>query len=224
MNKKVLNTTLSVLFAIALIVFTITLSISLPIYFRPFYYMHIKPLDIPYYTGYDYQTIKHGYDQVLNYLTLPWDNVFKAGVFKYSTEGASHFADCKKLFNLNAVSLLLSVAIIVTIKILEKKEKLTLDKPKGLSVSFYAGISTLSLFVIIAIVVAVDFDSAFTIFHTMFFPGKDNWLFDPRYDEIITALPQQFFMNSAILIVLSILLISLAFILIPIIKKKKAQN
>ena len=224
MNKNTLNTFLSVLYALALIVLTITISIALPIYFRPFYYMQVNPLNIPDYTGYDFKTIIAGYNQVLNYLTLPWVNTFSAGVFKFSIEGASHFADCKGLFNLNAICLILSVAIIVTIKVLEKKEKISLNKVKGFSVSFYAGISTLSLFIILALIISIDFDSAFTIFHTLFFPGKDNWVFDPRYDEIITALPQQFFMNCAILIVLSIVIISVVFIVLAVLKKKKENK
>lgn len=44
---------------------------------------------------------------------------------------------------------------------------------------------------------ALDFDRAFVVFHALFFPGKDNWLFDPETDQIITILPQVFFRNSA---------------------------
>ncbi|MDY6096348.1 MAG: DUF1461 domain-containing protein [Oscillospiraceae bacterium] len=33
----------------------------------------------------------------------------------------------------------------------------------------------------------------------MFFPGKTNWLFDPRTDQIILILPDTYFRNCAIL-------------------------
>ena len=56
---------------------------------------------------------------------------------------------------------------------------------------------------------ALDFDRAFVVFHSLFFPGKTNWLFDPRTDEIINILPQEFFMNCALLI-LAILIIGCA--------------
>ena len=53
---------------------------------------------------------------------------------------------------------------------------------------------------------ALDFDRAFVIFHSLFFPGKDNWIFDWSMDPIILFLPQDFFRNCAILI-LALLLV-----------------
>ena len=47
---------------------------------------------------------------------------------------------------------------------------------------------------------ALDFDRAFVIFHSIFFPGKTNWVFDWYADPIIRVLPQEFFMDCAILI------------------------
>lgn len=45
-----------------------------------------------------------------------------------------------------------------------------------------------------------DFSRAFTVFHAVFFPGKDNWLFNPATDEIILIMPERFFLNCALLI------------------------
>ena len=42
--------------------------------------------------------------------------------------------------------------------------------------------------------------AAFTVFHAVFFPGKDNWLFNPATDEIILIMPERFFLNCALLI------------------------
>ena len=47
---------------------------------------------------------------------------------------------------------------------------------------------------------ALDFDRAFVIFHSIFFPGKTNWVFDWYTDQIIRVRPQEFFMDCAILI------------------------
>ena len=52
---------------------------------------------------------------------------------------------------------------------------------------------------------ALDFDRAFVIFHRVFFPGKENWIFDWQTDPIILFLPQDFFRNCAILILLLLL-------------------
>ena len=47
---------------------------------------------------------------------------------------------------------------------------------------------------------ALDFDRAFVVFHAIFFPGKDNWIFDPATDQIILVMPEVFFRNCALLI------------------------
>lgn len=63
---------ISILFAIALGLLIITFSIGLPIYLRFFYYLHIPALNLEQTSGYTYAQIKTAYDQVLNYLTLPF--------------------------------------------------------------------------------------------------------------------------------------------------------
>ena len=60
---------------------------------------------------------------------------------------------------------------------------------------------------------ATDFDRAFTVFHGIFFPGKENWLFDPATDPVILLLPEEFFRNCAIAIAASLLLLCLVLIL-----------
>ena len=51
----------------------------------------------------------------------------------------------------------------------------------------------------------IDFSWAFTMFHKLFF-RNDYWIFDPRIDPIIIALPEELFMicGGAILILLVI--------------------
>ena len=208
------------LFGLAVFLFIITFSIALPIYCRFFYYLHINALELPAQSGVDYNSIKAAYDEVLNYLTLP-NAPFGTGVFRYSADGAAHFADCKVLFNLNAIVLICSSLTIWPLFILDKKGVLKLYRPKGFSVAFFSAIAIFIVFFVLAIVVAIDFDAAFTTFHHLFFPGKDNWTFNSYYDQIITVLPQQFFMNCAILIVSSIIVISLSIIAVNLVKRQK---
>ncbi len=217
---KKLNVFLTVIFAVAVFLLIITASIALPIYLRFFYYLQIEPLGLQQSTGHDYQTIKAAYDEVLNFLTLP--NVpFGTGVFKYTESGMAHFYDCKVLFDLNAIVLILSTAITITLLILSKKKVITLCRPFKMSAAFISAVSIFAFFGLLIILVSLDFDAAFTTFHHIFFPGKDNWLFDPRYDQILRILPQEFFMSCAILIASSIILISVSIIIFQLIKRKK---
>ncbi len=214
------NKIITSVFGVALAILILTVSIGLPIYFRPFYYIQIDALDMVENTGYDYDVIKTAYDEVLDYLTLPWCE-FGTGELRHSESGASHFADCLVLFNLNAIALLISLAVVVTLLVLRRCKRVELLSPRGLHIGFWSGISLLSVFGVLAALAATNFDRAFVIFHSIFFPGKTNWYFDPYLDEIINIMPQQFFMNCAILIVSSIILISVTLIIHAIVIKRK---
>ena len=218
--KKALSITTTCLFGIAVFLFIITFSIGLPIYCRFFYYLQIEPLQIPQNTGFSFEQIKEAYDQVLDYLTLP-NATFSTGDFKFSQEGYSHFADCKKLFDLNAVTLIISSIVIISLLLLNKFNKIGLLRPFGCSVALISAISILVVGALLIIVISINFDGAFITFHHLFFPGKDNWTFHPDKDQIITALPQEFFMNCAILIGSSIIFISLFIIVFQLVKRKK---
>ncbi len=208
MEKEKLNKWLTRLFAFALVIFIITFSIGLPIYFRPFYYLHINALDLParYNAECTYEMVKDAYDEVLDYLTLPGKE-FGTGEFPHSHEGAAHFKDVKGLFTLNTVALISSTAILITLYILNRKKIFTLEKKNGHHITYYVGKWTLIGFIIVGLLAAINFDVAFNIFHKIFFPGKSNWEFDYRVDPIIWVLPQAFFRNCAILIVFSIIAI-----------------
>ena len=214
MKNKVLTT----IFGIAVFILIITVSISMPIYLRFFYYLQIEPLNITDY--YDYDVVKTAYNQMLNYLTLP-GGTFKTGALPHSSDFASHMKDVKGLFMLNFWGLIISATTVITLLILNKKNKIELCRPFNMSVSF---ISAVSIFIVIAIIgslVAVDFSKAFTVFHKIMFPGKDNWLVDSDIDPAILVLPAEFFLNCAILIGVSVVAISLTIIIINLIKRQK---
>ncbi len=219
-NGKTLNRFLTVILSIFLVILVITFSIGLPIYFRPFYYMQIQKLGIPEKTGYTVEQIKDAYNEVLDFLVLP-NREFGTGVFKWSEDGKSHFADCKRLFNLNLILFIISLIIVIATFVLHKKKIIKICRPCGYNFVFTCGISTISIFALLAGLCSVDFDTAFTVFHAIFFPGKDNWMFNSREDQIIMAMPTEFFMSCAILIASSIILISIGFIIYGIIEKKK---
>lgn len=197
--KKPIDITLTVVFIVALVLFMLTFSIGLPIYCRFFYYIQIKTLKMEEATGYDYATIKAAYDGILDFCTLP-NKPFNSGVFKMSESGISHFADCKKLFNLNLAVMICSGAVTFALTLLNRFKIITLRRPRGHRPYLIAAVVAVALPLIIGALAAINFDKAFGIFHKIFFPGKDNWTFDPQTDQIITVMPEQFFMNCAIII------------------------
>ena len=220
MRCKPLDITLTVILAVALAVLIITASIGLPIYFRPFYYWQIESLELPDITGFSYEEIKQSYDSLMDFLLLPGGE-FTTGVFAYSEEGKSHFVDCKGLFTLNTVCLVLSLVVSVALLILDKKGVISLRHPKGFHIVGVSGAGTLALFALLGGLIALDFDKAFAVFHRIFFPGKDNWLFNPKYDQIILALPEAFFLRCAVAIISSVIILSLGSVVFAVIRRRR---
>ncbi len=213
---KKLSCIVSILYVIAAVLFTATFSIGLPIYARQFYFSQIDDLELEKESGATKEQIKESYNELIDYLTIP-NAEFSTGVFEYSEEGKSHFEDCKHLFLLNGTVLLISAAFLAAAEILDKTKKLPLARRDLLAI---AGGTTLSVCTVLTVLVAIDFDRAFTAFHKLFFAGKDNWVFDSETDEIIKILPADFFANCAILIGAGIIVLSVLFIVIGIVKKR----
>ena len=61
--------------------------------------------------------------------------------------------------------------------------------------------------------IVVDFSKAFVIFHNIFFDNS-YWIFDPRTDPIINALPEMVFMIYALIIIMFLLVEAILFKLI----------
>jgi integral membrane protein (TIGR01906 family) len=198
MKQRILAITQAVLIALVVL----SGSIALPLLFRPFFYWHIGPLRLPELVELTVPEIKTAYNEVMNYC-IGLTDTFSAGSLPFSDAGAEHFADVQKLFVLDLRALVASAILLIGIRIAFQKGKLRLlDHTPGFwgAVGLGFGISA------VGALAALDFNKAFMVFHKLFFPGKDNWLFDPRTDPIILMLPAGFFRNCAILIFATILL------------------
>lgn len=221
MIHPILKRILCVIFALAVFAVIITVSIGLPIYIRPFYYAHIEALDLPTYSGFSADQIRQAYDEVLDYLTIP-GREFGTGTLAYSQEGKSHFEDCKVLFDLNATVLVISSLCLLNLLILRRKiGPYRLGKR---SAAFYGALAAIVIPIVVGGLAAANFDKAFVVFHTIFFPGKDNWIFDYRTDQIILVLPQDFFMHCAILIGAGVLCLSLAVLMAELVRSRKGKK
>ncbi len=189
----------TVLFAIAIGLTLLTFSIAVPIFCRPFYYSQIDSLDLVEDTGYSEEEIKTAYDEMLDYC-IGTQREFSVGDLKWSESGASHFEDVRVLFILDYVVLFCGVAAIIVLLVLKRMLRIKCAPILRRGPCFWSGAVLLVAFLVIGGYAATDFDRFFTVFHHVFFPGKENWLFDPVTDPIITLLPEVFFRNCAILI------------------------
>lgn len=232
-QKRALNISVTVIFIIALVIFIIGFSIGLPIYCRFFYYIQIRTLDLPaqaaeYGIKADYAQIKQAYDEVLNFCTLP-GREFGTGIFKWTETEKGHFADCKVLFSLDFWLTLCTGIVSLTLVLLNRFKVITFVKPLKRRAYFWAAVIAVALPVLIfLLVLIVGFDRAFEAFHAVFFPAKENWNFDPETEQIIIVMPQEFFMNCAIIIGVGLITFSGALIatdfIVSKLEKKKSEK
>ena len=184
-------------------------AIALPILFRPFYWWHIAPYGIPESMGLTTAQIKEAYDEMLDYC-MGLSRDFSVGVLPFSASGAEHFADVRNLFIWDLAVFAFAAIALGILCYVNRKDQLRLA---GHTPGFWSAVGLGASFVIVGGLVAIDFEKAFTVFHKIFFPGKDNWLFDPYEDPVINILPAEFFANCAILIFAVILISCTALIL-----------
>ena len=176
----------AIVMSIAVALAILTGSIALPIIIRPFYYAQIDPLELERSSGLSREEIIEAYDEVLDYCIGASDE-FSAGVLPFSESGSAHFADCRSLFILDLWLFFGSMAAIALLKLYRRRHEIPRLRGHGAAFWGAAGIGVVLL--VIGAAAATNFDHAFTVFHSLFFPGNDNWIFDPAQDPIITLMP-----------------------------------
>ncbi len=156
------------------------------------YRVDMKALDICETSGLTYEVVLRNYRDAMRFLS-PFHNApFHLTDLAYSEDGAQHFVDTKGIFNaLYLAGALCTVTIAVLLLSKRRKDK------RFLRVS---GVTTLALPLLIGLFAAIDFNSLFILFHKIFF-NNDLWIFQPDIDQIITILPETFFLHCAVVIV-----------------------
>lgn len=157
------------------------------------YRLDIRWLGIEAASGLAKQQILANYRAVMQYLSPFSSAPFSLPSLRFSADGAAHFADVKRIF----LGVYLAGGVSGILLAALKKAKLL---RRG--VCRAAGIATLVLPGVILGGMALDFDTAFVLFHKLFFPGATNWLFDYVADPVIYILPDTFFLHCAVFIAL----------------------
>lgn len=206
---------------ITVMLWILSLSVAVPLVCRSFYYAHIEWLHLPEYTGYTVDQIRSAYDEMMDFCMN--GAPFGTGVLRWTRSGMEHFADCAVLFRfdltvLKVTSVLMLIGGILSVSGLKCRTILARGP------LFWAGFVLSAGFLIIAGLASLDFDRAFVTFHHLFFPGKDNWIFNPWEDEIINILPEVFFRNCAILIVSILFILCIVSMIIDLFYYRKIDR
>ena len=212
------DTFLGIVRAALIALVMLTGAIAVPILFRPFFYLHIKPFDLANAVGLTVEQVKAAYNEMMNFC-IGLTDTFSVGALSFSQSGRQHFEDVQKLFLLDLRVLVGAGVLLIAVMVLQRKKTIRLW---GHTPGFWGAVALGTAGVVIAALAALDFDRAFAVFHQVFFPGKNNWAFSSVQDPVINILPSEFFRNCAILI-LTIIFISSTFLLIYDIKSRPKE-
>lgn len=209
-NKK------DVFLSIMLMIFIISFAVVFTVFFKQLYYFDISYLNIDLSSGMSIETIKENYNVLIDYQSIFYQGTLKLPDFVMSTSGRIHFQEVKVIFETIQITTIVSGLIVVPMVIKRLKEK---------EYRFFklAGMLTIVIPAMLGFVVALDFDSAFVLFHKIVF-RNDFWIFDYRSDPVIRILPETFFMHCFILIVAIVIILALLCLAFYYHKQKQIIN
>lgn len=196
-NKKILLGFLRAALSLMLVLLFISGAVFTVLAFRPLYYYDVDHLNIEKTSGLSKERILENYDALIDY-NLPLEDgelVFPS--LNMSEHGKQHFAEVKDLFDLFKILflVLLPLCIVGIAFFAFIKERLYL---------LITAIMSAALPAIVGALAAISWDTLFVKFHELFFDNR-YWVFDPRYDPVITILPDTFFLHCAVGIALIVL-------------------
>lgn len=151
-------------------------------------------------SGYTRTEAEANVEAALSYLSPFTNKDFDLAGMEFSKDGASHFADCKVIFNYIYISGLVSLAGLILIYIFAKPDKKTVRA---------ASLMTFVIPLLLLLAIVIDFDGAFILFHKLLFTNND-WSFDPIEDPIIRVLPGQFFMHCGLFMAVCVVIAAIA--------------
>lgn len=139
----------------------------------------------------------------------------------------AHMEDVRGLF-LAAITIrricLALIAVLIGSLILSR-QKLMQILPQGV---FFGSLLFFGAAALIGGIVSTNFSHYFVVFHHIFF-NNDLWILDPSVDMLINIVPEPFFMDTALRIILtfgisSLLILGISFLLIKKNKTRKNKN
>ncbi len=185
---------IGIIFALLLI----SLGVVFTINFRPLYYLDIEILDIVERSGYPKQEILDNYNALIDYSSPFFTGELNFPTLPASENGLQHFREVKDIFTFFYI--LGAVTLVICIFVAFHKHR-----KKDYQYLIVSSITAIALPIFVGLALVIDFDTAFVVFHKLFF-NNDYWIFDSITDPVIKILPDTFFLHCALLIILFVIL------------------
>ncbi len=205
-----------------------TISVS-----RTFYYKEYDKLGVAEDIGISAQDLREATDVLLSYTEGKRDDMLIYAEIKgerapvFNQRETDHMVDVRELF-INAkkvgfICLIAGAAVLIALFFAAK------DKRAVFSGYLLGNWIFLGAVAVIVIYAALDFNSFWTNFHHVFFTKNDFWILDPRTDNLILMVPEQFFSDLVFRIVAVFLAVAAALavfsgVMSSVFKKRKKKE
>ncbi|MBP2026691.1 integral membrane protein (TIGR01906 family) [Acetoanaerobium pronyense] len=186
-----------VLIVVYIIVFTSTEMFSV---LRPVYFYEYNKYDIYSIEYVQMYPVDMVTNDVIFYLSGLTDNMNRRGFF--GEREIVHMEDVKVLFRAGSA---VRFYLIIVLAFLIKKSENQKDFSKRYRITY---LSVVGGILALTGLIAMNFNRAFVIFHKLFF-SNDYWILYPSESIIINLMPEGFFMDMAIYILVSFFILSL---------------
>jgi len=208
LGKKILTGTLAFLFGLSLTLSLLMTAVEIVIFNTDRFMAAYEREDISSVTGMDEDNLRKVTDRMLEYLRGGNDHLNLTAVIHgqsrlvFGEREILHMVDVKvlftKAFRLRLICLV-SAAVTGSVLVLLLRGKKAL---RWLSGGYLAGLAAVgAVLAVLGVIIVTDFSAAFIRFHTLFFTN-DYWLLDPTHEVLIQMLPESFFNDIALAMVL----------------------
>ncbi|NKF06299.1 TIGR01906 family membrane protein [Clostridium gasigenes] len=205
-SKKNISKFINIILGLCITLFSICFSVILVLNLTFIYKVSIEKFNLVKDTGVSAENLMINYKSMINYIRNPFIEELKFKDFAMSSSGQIHFEEVKDIFMNLYIMMFISMVILILFKVI-KKVLVNISLIKALN---YSSNMIFILFGVITTMIVVDFSKTFVIFHNIFFDNS-YWIFDPRTDPIINALPEMVFMIYALIIIMFLLVEAILF-------------
>ena len=209
------NKYLSIICTLSLITFTFFSCVNYWSFNKSFYKDEYKNLGVAEYIGISEDDLNKTTDILLSYIKGENDsldieckiNGMTREVF--NDREKAHMIDVRSLYD--GLIIVRNVSFIIFVL-----SFIYIGKTKSLFIDYKYSLSLVGfIMAFILLFCLMDFEGFWLAFHHLFFPFNDLYILDPRYDVLVMMLPEGFFFDLCILIVVSttMVLVGLYFVL-----------
>lgn len=183
---------------IVITLFLISFAVVFVLYMKPLYYIDIPFMNLEKASGRSADVIRRNYDAMVSYMQIWNRGPLVLPDFSMSEHGRIHFADCKRIFDA-VQAICLVTGILTVVSIIVHHHSLHYRYLRA------AGTLILAIPAALGILAYLDWNKVFITFHQIFF-RNNYWIFNPAADPVILILPDAFFLQC-LLVILMVLVI-----------------